>query len=218
MRGKAWQEWNLLDDEERATFSDAVKAMKEVLGPGSKILAAQHFRHIVQEETEPVSAIVTRLERMFRVAYGGDKLSPDTRAAFLYGQLQEGLKQNLMNSPNVSGALTYKELHVVMTAKNEEKRESEMKKLRQYQNPPKAPASNAPPTKKTTPPSNSSSQPRPQNSERSNKVCDYCHKPGPWKQDCRKRIRSESGGKVQLALAASKANANKGSKFTISVN
>ena len=32
LQGKAWQKWNLLDDRERATFCDAVKAMKELLG------------------------------------------------------------------------------------------------------------------------------------------------------------------------------------------
>lgn len=89
LRGHAWQEWNLLDDGEKATFSDAVKAMKEVLGPGSKILAAQDFRHTIQEESESVSVFVRRLEHTFRIAYGSDKLSPETRRAFLYGQLQE---------------------------------------------------------------------------------------------------------------------------------
>jgi hypothetical protein len=99
---------NLLDEEEKPTFNDAVKAMKEVLGPGSKILAAQDFRHTVQEENESVSVFVRRLERTFRIAYGSDKLSPETRGAFLYSQLQEGLRQSLMHSPNVSGALTYR--------------------------------------------------------------------------------------------------------------
>lgn len=115
--GRAWQEWNLLDEEEKVTFDNAVKAMKEVLGPGSKILAAQDFRHTTQDENESVPAFIRRLERTFRIAYGSDKLSPETRGAFLYGQLQEGLKQSLMHSPNVSGALTYREL--VMAAKNE---------------------------------------------------------------------------------------------------
>ena len=100
--------------------------MKEVLGPGSKILAVQDFRHTSQEETESVSVFVRRLECTFRVAYGADKLGPKTRAAFLYGQLQEGLKYNLMRSPNVFGALTYKEL--VVAAKNEEKRQAELEK------------------------------------------------------------------------------------------
>ena len=136
LRGRAWQEWLLLEEEEKATFTRAIQVLKEALGPGSKILAAQDFRHTTQEETESVSSFVRRLERTFRVAYGADKLSAETRAAFLYGQLQEGLKYNLMNSPNVSGALTYKEL--VMAAKNEERRQSELKKRRQYQNPPRA--------------------------------------------------------------------------------
>ena len=121
MRGRTWQEWNLLEEEERTTYDDAVQAMKEVLGPGSKILAAQDFRHTTQEESESVSAFVRRLERTFRIAYGNDKLSTETRGAFLYGQLQDGLKHSLMNSPNVSGALTYKEL--VMASKNEERRQ-----------------------------------------------------------------------------------------------
>ena len=90
--GCALQEWNLLDDEEKTMFSSAVQATKEVLGPGSKILAAQDFRHTTQEDNGSVSAFVRRLERTFRVAYGNDKLNPETRGAFLYGQLQEDLK------------------------------------------------------------------------------------------------------------------------------
>ena len=135
LRGRAWQEWLLLEEEEKATFTRAIQVLKEALGPGSKILAAQDFRHTTQEETESVSSFVRRLERTFRAAYGADKLSAETRTAFLYGQLQEGLQYNLMNSPNVSGALTYKEL--VMAAKNEERRQSELKRgdsIRIHQN------------------------------------------------------------------------------------
>ena len=33
----------------RPTFNDAVKAMKEVLDPDSKILAAQDFRHTTRK-------------------------------------------------------------------------------------------------------------------------------------------------------------------------
>ena len=192
LRGRAWQEWILLEEEEKATFTGAIKAMREVLDPGSKILAAQDFQHTTQEETESVSSFVRRLERMFRVAYGADKLSSETRAAFLYGQLQEGLKHNLMHSPNVSGTLTYKEL--VMAAKNEERRQSELKKRKQYQNPPKAQTSSTP-TARTSQSSTSTSQSRPPNSGQISKFCDYCHKPGHWKRDCRHRIRSESSGR-----------------------
>ena len=71
--------------------------------------------------TDPsVSAFVRRLERTFRVAHGCDKLGPETRSIFLFGQMQGGLRQDLMRSPSVSGALSYQEL--CMAAKNEEKR------------------------------------------------------------------------------------------------
>ena len=76
----------MLEEEEKATFAEVIKAMKEVLGPGSKLLAAQDFRHTTQEETASVSSFVRRLERTFRVVYSADKLSSETRAAaFLYG-------------------------------------------------------------------------------------------------------------------------------------
>lgn len=130
LRGKALQEWNLLLETDKATFEKVVAVLGEVLGPGSKVLAAQDFHHTTQNDGEPVSAFVRRLERTFSIAYGADKLSPEMRGAFLYGQLQEGLRHELMRSPNVSGALTYKEL--VMAAKDEEKRQSELKKRHQY--------------------------------------------------------------------------------------
>ena len=57
------------------TFSSAVQVMEEVLGPGSKILAAQDFRHTTQEDNESVSAFIRRLEH----TYGNDKLGPETR-------------------------------------------------------------------------------------------------------------------------------------------
>ena len=171
-----------LEEEEKATFTRAIQVLKEALGPGSKILAAQDFRYTTQEETESVSSFVRRLKRTFRVAY---KLSAETKAAFLYGQLQEGLKHNLMNSPNVSGALTYKEL--VMAAKNEERRQSELKKRRQYQNPPKATTSSTA-TTKTSPASASTNQSKPPNPGRSSRFCNFCRKPGHRKRDCCQRI------------------------------
>ena len=53
LRGRAWQEWILLEEEEKATFTGAIKAVREVLGSGTKILAAQDFQHTMQE-TESV--------------------------------------------------------------------------------------------------------------------------------------------------------------------
>ena len=55
------------------------------------------------------------------------EISKETREAFLYGQLQESLRNDLMQSPSVSGALSYQEL--CMAAKNEEK---ELRKRRTY--------------------------------------------------------------------------------------
>ena len=58
-------------------------------------------------------------------------LSWDTKEAFLYRQLQDGLHPELMHNPSVSGALTYQEL--CMAARNEEKRQTELQKRRMYQ-------------------------------------------------------------------------------------
>jgi len=41
----------------------------------SKAIAAQDFRHTVQEEDELIVDFIRHLERTFRRAYGGDKLS-----------------------------------------------------------------------------------------------------------------------------------------------
>ena len=48
----------------------------------------------------------------------------------MFTQMQEGLRQELMRSPSVSGALSYAEL--CMAAKNEEKHTSELRKRQQY--------------------------------------------------------------------------------------
>ena len=92
LHGRVLQEWNLLEDKDKENYNGAVNALKDVLGPGSKVLAVQDFQHTTQEEGESVAAFVCRLERTFRIAYSGDKLSTETRGAFLYGQLQEGLR------------------------------------------------------------------------------------------------------------------------------
>ena len=52
------------------------------------------------------------------------------RYAILYGQLKEGLHLELIKSPSVSRALTYKELFV--SAKNEEHRQHKLKKRQRY--------------------------------------------------------------------------------------
>ena len=58
-----------------------------------------------------MSDFIHRLEKMFRRAYGREALTTETRDALLYGQLQEGLKLEIMQ------AQSYAELCVA--AKNE---------------------------------------------------------------------------------------------------
>ena len=82
-------------------------------------MAAQDFRNAIQREKESVSDYITRLERSFQIAYGRELLTTETRDAFLYSQLQAGLKLTFMESPVVSGSLLYKQLCVA--AKQEEK-------------------------------------------------------------------------------------------------
>ena len=106
-------------------------AIRKRLDQETKILAAQDFRHTVQRESEKVADFIRRLERTFRIAYGRDSISKDTREAFLYGQLQEGLRIELMRSPSVSGARSYQEL--TLAARCEEQRQRELKKRQQYQ-------------------------------------------------------------------------------------
>ena len=130
LRGRALLEWSLLEDEEKSDWDTAVAALRRRLDPGTKVLAAQDFCHAIQGDSESVPDYIRRLEKTFRIAYGRDNLSKETREAVLYGQLHDGLRSDLMHNPAVSGALTYKEL--CMGARNEELRKAEMKKRRQY--------------------------------------------------------------------------------------
>ena len=93
-------------------------------------MAAQDFRHLSQADTESVANYIRRLERTFRVAYGRDNMSKETRETLLHSQLQEGLYYELMKAPAVSGAQTYKQL--CMAAKNEEKRLEELRRRQLY--------------------------------------------------------------------------------------
>ena len=59
LRGRALQEWNLLSDEERATFDTAVKSLRGRIDASSKAVAAQDFRHLRQGDPESVSDLMT---------------------------------------------------------------------------------------------------------------------------------------------------------------
>ena len=120
----------LLSEEDRGTWKSATAALRGKLKLRSKVLAAQDFRHNRQKEKESVADFIYHMEKEFHIAYKNDTLSWDTREAFLYGQLQDGLHPELMYNPSVSGALTYQEL--CMAARNEEKRQAELQKRRMY--------------------------------------------------------------------------------------
>jgi len=77
-----------------------------------------------------VADYVCRLEKAFCVAFGNDKLGKETKETMLYSQLQEGLHIGILRSPSVSGAMSYKEL--CMAAKNEEQRQTELRKHQDY--------------------------------------------------------------------------------------
>jgi len=57
-------------------------------------------------------------------------MSAEIRDALLFGQLQEGLKYGLMESPAVSGATSHQSLCI--SAKSEEHRQAALKKRKQY--------------------------------------------------------------------------------------
>ena len=87
LKGRALQEWNLLSDSEKETYELATTTLRSRLDPGSKIMAAQDFRHASQEENEKVGDFMRRLEQLFKLAYGRDIISAETRGTLLYGQL-----------------------------------------------------------------------------------------------------------------------------------
>ena len=126
LHGKAFHEWNLLSQEEKSSYADAVKNLRARLGIGARVYAAQNFRRSLQEENESVSSFIQRLERAFVVAYGRDDLTQETKHTLLHSQLQEGLRFAIMKSPAVSGAQSYQDL--VLAAKNEEKRQFQLRK------------------------------------------------------------------------------------------
>ena len=133
LRGKALMEWNLLEPDKKATCEVAKQTLQLRLDTGGHSLAAQDFRHLVQQEAEAVGDFIQRLERTFQIAYGQDQMLKETRDTLLHSQLQEGLRDELMRSPTVSGSHEYSEL--CLAAKNEEKRLATLKKRQQYHRP-----------------------------------------------------------------------------------
>ena len=118
-----------MSEEEKDEYEKAVGTLCDRLETGSKVMAAQDFRHLMQEDKEKVIDFIHRLEWTFWLAYGHDKLLPEARDGVLFPQMQEGLKYSLMESPAVSGATSYQNLCVA--GKSEERRQGALTRRRQ---------------------------------------------------------------------------------------
>ena len=190
LRGKALMEWNLLEPDKKATYEVAKQTLQLRLDTGGRSLAAQDFRHLVQQEAESVGDFIQRLERTFQIAYGRDQMSKETRDTLLHSQLQEGLRDELMRSPTVSGSHEYSEL--CLAAKNEEKRLATLKKRQQYHRPTRQMERKHELPLKTSP--NPPSTQRNFSQARSNE-CYICRKAGHKAWECpKKKQSSESKG------------------------
>lgn len=62
LQGWALQEWNLLEDRGKSGWDNVVQALSDQLDLGSRVLAAQIFRHLSQGANESVADFVCHLE------------------------------------------------------------------------------------------------------------------------------------------------------------
>ena len=119
LRGQALQEWVLLDVDMKKSYTKAIEALHVPLDPGSRAIAAQDFWHTFQGDEAKVADFIHHLDCTFNVAYGREGMSSETCATLLHGQLQDGLKHELMRVPAVSGVQGYKV--PCLAAQNEQK-------------------------------------------------------------------------------------------------
>ena len=196
LRGRALQEWSLLDREVRRSYTPAIEALRLRLDPGSRTLAAQEFRHTSQGDEEKVADFIRRPEWTFNVAYGREGMSAETRDTLLHGQLQDGLRHEIMQAPAVSGAQTYPEL--CLAVRNEEKRLAELKKRQQYLKQSLQPSSS-----RKFAEAKSASKPMGAVQKRGgnsgvpgteSRKCFLCHRPGHIARDCKEQLVTRGRG------------------------
>ena len=186
LRGRALQEWGLLQAIEKQTMDAAVENLQSRLDPGSRMLGALEFKHMSQMPREGVGEFITRLEKAFREAYGREPLSKETRDALLYAQLQDSLRYELVQAPAVSAALAYEQLCIA--AKGEERRLMALKKRQELE------SGRSPPAYKPTFQSNRYTRESSGTDNSGRKVCYVCRQPGHFSRDCRQRKTESSGG------------------------
>ena len=86
---------------EEASFTRAIKALRQHLDFRGRAVTIKDFRQTTQHQSGPVADCARCLECTFYVAYGRDHMSAETRDTLLHGQLQEGLRLELMSAPAV---------------------------------------------------------------------------------------------------------------------
>ena len=186
-----------MSSDDRQVYSRAVKVLKERLDTGQRALAAaQDFRHLQQYDNEMVGDFIGCLERTFQLAYGADVMAEETQQRLLQGQLQEGLKDGILQSPTVLGSLDYTAL--CLAAKNEERRLTELARRQHHRNsgPPKG--TSTPAAWQIPPPEKEKAKPKPPDCKPgASPECFNCGCHGHLKRDCPhpSPARAESRGR-----------------------
>ena len=80
-------ERNLLDSDRKATYEVAKQALQLRQAIWGRSLAAQDFRHLVQQKGESLSDFMPRLNRTYQIAYSREQMSKETRDTLLYSQV-----------------------------------------------------------------------------------------------------------------------------------